>query len=105
VPNSFIRDLFTGPANDHYELARVAFAVALISALIFQGYAIAKGQEFDIQAFGIAFATMLAAGGLGISLKDKARPYGLDGNDFAPEDNCDEPRGSRRRSYRVTPSS
>lgn len=69
----FFKDLFCGPSNEHYELARVCLALTTLGLLIFQGYAIFKGQPFSPETFGIGAATILGGGGLGVALKDRAR--------------------------------
>lgn len=68
-----ISDLFKGPDNKHWELARVSFGVALASAVGYQGYALFNGQDFAPEAFGLGLAAILGGGGLGTMFKDNAR--------------------------------
>lgn len=69
----FIRDLFSTADNSNWELARVLTAVFAVALIGYQGYSIYKGQDFDPVSFATGAGAILAAGGLGISLKDKAR--------------------------------
>ena len=69
----FLRDLFTTVDNTHYEIARVAFAISVLSAIGYQGWAIHAGQTYDPLQFASGLATIVAAGGFGIAAKDKAR--------------------------------
>lgn len=81
---NLIKDLFSGPTNTHWELARVLTALQSVALIAYQGYAIAMGQAFEPVTFATGAGAILAAGGLGISLKDKARPKALrDGEEVA----------------------
>lgn len=66
-----LRDWFTGPKNDHYELGRALWALGTVSMLCFTGWHLYLNGEFDVASFGIAFGGILAAGGFGIAAKDK----------------------------------
>ena len=73
----FLRDLFTGPSNTRWDLARVSLGLALLASIGFQGYSIYQDQEYDPLTFAGGIAALLVAGGLSISMKDKARPHSL----------------------------
>lgn len=72
------KELFKGPTGQ-YDSARFLFAIGgmsgILSPIVFQAYALWKGQSWDVLAFCTAYGGMLAAvlgfGGLGISVKDK----------------------------------
>ena len=73
----FIRDLFYGPSNTHWDLARVLtglFSIGLIGGIV---YNIAQGGGFEPVSYAQAAGLILGAGGLGIAAKDIARPKGL----------------------------
>lgn len=73
VSNVF-RGWFTGTNNESYELARALWAICVLAMICYQGYAIFKGQTFHPESFGIGMAGILAAGGAGVALKDRAHP-------------------------------
>jgi len=55
------------------EMGRILWFLGAVGAVVFQGYVIYKGQEFDPLQFAGGYATLLAAGGFGIAQKDKVR--------------------------------
>lgn len=62
-----------------YDTARILFALsglsAIFSPLVFQGWAMYRGQAWDATAFCLAYGGLLTSiilgGGLGIATKDK----------------------------------
>ena len=70
-----LKDWFTGLDNHHYELGRFLWFAAVVAAIVYPGAAMYfNHQEFDVQAFCIGLAAILAAGGFGVAQKDSARP-------------------------------
>lgn len=75
----FIRNMLMGPGNVSLDAGRVLWVfgalVFIIGSLAFQGYAVYLGQPFSMIEFGTGFgggfATIMALGGVGISLKDR----------------------------------
>jgi hypothetical protein len=73
-----LRDMFKGPAGS-YDTARILFAIGglfgIVAPVVFQAWAISKGQNWDPLAFCTAYGAELAAilslGGFGIATKDK----------------------------------
>ncbi len=73
----FIKDILTGIDNQTYDIGRASFLCALLSFLGLEIYAVVwKNAPFDLQAFGIAFGTMIAALGAALNLKSKTEPSG-----------------------------
>lgn len=69
--NRVFREWFTGPGSREYELARVMFALVIVSGLGFQGFAVYRGQAFSMIEFGTGMGGLLALGGLGTKFKDE----------------------------------
>jgi len=65
-----LKDWFTGPTNENYELSRAMWAAGFVLSMIYQGWALYRGQEYDIRTFAEAVGIILAAGGAGTALKD-----------------------------------
>jgi len=63
-------NMFKGVDNNSWEMGRVLWFLTGVAGVIFQGYAIYKGQNFDPLTFFGGAATLLAAGGFGIKQKD-----------------------------------
>lgn len=67
-----LRDLFMGPGNLAWDLARFGAAGGFISFFALSFYKVFAGQEVSLTDFGTGFgAIALAVGGL-IALKDRA---------------------------------
>lgn len=72
------REMLKGPGGS-YDTARILYATGglamTIAPVVFQGVALAKGQDWDPAAFcagyGGGLAGVLSLGGLGIATKDK----------------------------------
>lgn len=65
---------FTGPNNNDYELGRALWFLAVMAAIVYPGMAMYfQKQAFDVQAFCIGLAAILAAGGFGVAQKDVAK--------------------------------
>lgn len=65
------REWFTGPGSQEFELARLLFALAVVSGLGCQAFALWKGQAFSMIEFGAGMGGLLTAGGLGTKFKDE----------------------------------
>lgn len=65
-----LKDWFTGPASEHYEMARFLFFVGFFTGLTAQVYAIYQGQEFDFRSFAESIGIMLVTGGGATAIKD-----------------------------------
>lgn len=69
-----LRDWFTGPDNEHYEMGRFLWFASVLAAIAYPGAAMYfNKQAFDVQAFCLGLAAILAAGGFGVAQKDIAR--------------------------------
>lgn len=92
------RHMFTGTDNQSFELGRVMWALTVLSAIVYQGVALAfKNQEFDVTDFGTGMGIILAAGGVGVAVKDIANPMNRKANvkvSSAEEVNIDARGGS-----------
>ena len=76
---SLLRNALKGPSNNGFDAARILWVGGTLAFILggigFQAYAIHEGQTFSMVEFGTGFggglAAVLAAGGVGISLKDR----------------------------------
>lgn len=74
-----LRNALMGPGHTSFDSGRMLWVGSMLSFLVggltLQVMAIIHGQPFSMTDFGIGFgggaATLLAAGGIGISLKDR----------------------------------
>lgn len=64
-------DWLTGPGNDNYELGRFLWISSAISMNVFSGMHLYMNGVFDVLNFSLGAGGLLAAGGFGISQKDK----------------------------------
>ena len=71
--NKVLRGWFTGPNNQDFELGRALWALGTLALIVYQGYALYKNQEFSPETFGIGLGAVLAAGGVGVAVKDRGR--------------------------------
>jgi hypothetical protein len=65
-----LKDWFTGPNNDNFEISRAMWAIGFLLGMGYQGYAIYQGQEFDLRTFAESLGIILVAGGAGTAVKD-----------------------------------
>lgn len=73
-----LRDWFTTPTNEHYELGRALWALGCIAVLGMSGWHLWKNGQFDVGELGLAYAGLLAAGGFGVATKDRAARHQQD---------------------------
>lgn len=66
-----IKDWFTCPNNESYEAGRFLWFVSVLSAIGYSGAHLYLNSEFSIMEFGGGIAALIAAGGWGISAKDR----------------------------------
>jgi hypothetical protein len=58
--------------SGHFELGRMLWALSTLGLIAYQGLAIwLNHQSFSPTEFGLGAASILAAGGFGIAVKDK----------------------------------
>lgn len=70
----FMADLFKGPGNQAWELARFSAAVAILSyTFAFLWALIRLGKVPDWSSLGIGYAAVMGAAGLYIGIKDFTR--------------------------------
>jgi hypothetical protein len=72
-----IKDWLTGPDGVTYDPARGLWIVGMIAFLAFTGHGVYKGKEFDMVNFGIAFSSLLVAGGAGVKIKESTEPKSI----------------------------
>ncbi len=65
-------DWLSGPTNEHYEAGRFLWFVSVLAAIGYAGAHLYVNGVFDILEFGGGIAALLAAGGFGIGVKDRA---------------------------------
>jgi len=71
MPN-FFKQLVTNADNETHNVLRHGVLWGGIALILMQGYAIYKGQTFEVQQFGIALGALLGGGGVGIGVSSKA---------------------------------
>lgn len=66
--------LFTESDNATFDIARVLAAVAVISGIGLQIYAVGwKGQAFDMQVFGVGTGSLFAGVGVALGMKKDSK--------------------------------
>jgi hypothetical protein len=66
--------IFSGPDNQTTDVARVLWAVGVVSFIGFAGWHVIANHQFDPMAYGTGLGAVLAGGGAGVGLKYKAEP-------------------------------
>jgi len=69
-----INDWFTGPDGKTYDPARALWFAGILTFLAFTGHDLYKNGKFDMVNFGIAYGSLLVAGGAGVKLKETTEP-------------------------------
>jgi hypothetical protein len=73
----FVNDLLTGIDNQTFDIARVLWAVTVVTFLVLSCWNVVETkQPFDYQQFGIGAGLVLAGGGAGVALKGRTEPQG-----------------------------
>lgn len=67
-----LHDWFTGPCNDNFEAGRFLWFASVVAAIGYAGAHLFINGVFSIIEFGGGIAALLAAGGWGVGVKDKA---------------------------------
>ena len=62
---------FEGPNGAGFDTARILFALGGVAGIVYQGFALYRGQAWDPLAFFGGAGGYIGGSGLGISLKDK----------------------------------
>ena len=71
----FLMKLLSGKDNATPDVSRILLLLGAIAMVFYTGYdVIVHNTVFDAGSFGIAFGTLLAAGGAGIAIKGKTEP-------------------------------
>lgn len=70
---NFFHDLLTGTSNMEYEISRVLWLMAVLSYIVFSGWHLHQNGVFEAMNFGLGFGAILAAGGYGTAVKDRAK--------------------------------
>ena len=68
------KDCFTGIDGATYDPARILWFVGIVAFLCFTGHWVYTGHEFNMVNFGIAFSSLLVAGGIGVKVKESSEP-------------------------------
>lgn len=67
-----IRHMLYGLGNDHPELGRVLWGVAVVAGIAYSGWHLGRDGVFNIIEFGTGMGLLLAGGGGAIAMKDTA---------------------------------
>ena len=71
----FLRHCFTGIDGQSWDLGRILWAIGVLAYIAYAGISLWHNKTpFDMQAYGIGFAAVLAAGGAALALKAKTEP-------------------------------
>ena len=65
-----LKDWFTAPGNENFELARAMWAVGFVCAMGYQAADIWQGQPFDLRTFAESLGIILVGGGAATAVKD-----------------------------------
>jgi len=78
----FLRHILTGDDNATYDVGRTLWACGVLVFLFLVVYCTIKHPEptFDMQAFGIGFGAVLAAGGGMVAWMRSPQPSGKQGD-------------------------
>jgi len=71
---TFLQHLFTGADNQTFDIARVLWAIGVLSFIGFAGWHVAQNHQFDPVGYGAGLGAVLAAGGAGVGFKGKTEP-------------------------------
>lgn len=72
--NKFLKDCVTGIDGESYDIGRAALALVSIGFVVFAGWAVFHGKDFNPQDYGIGAGSILGGGGAGIAMKGKTEP-------------------------------
>jgi len=74
-----IKDWMTGPDGVTYDPARALWMLGIVSFLAFTAHGVYKDDKaFDMVNFGLAFSSLLVAGGAGVKIKESSEPKAVD---------------------------
>ena len=59
-----------GIGNEHFDLARIAWALSILAGIGYSGAHMFMHGEFNIIEFGTGMGALLAAGGAAVATKD-----------------------------------
>lgn len=71
---TWLKQLFTGKDCETQDLGRWSWAFSLSSLIGIAAYEAWTGKAVDLQSFGIAISTVVAAHGVAIGLKKDTEP-------------------------------
>ena len=71
--NKFFTDLVTGTSNLDYELSRVLWLLGGLAYLAYGGFHLFQNGTFNPLEFGGGFGALMAGGGWGTAVKDRAK--------------------------------
>jgi hypothetical protein len=77
VKKGFIRDLFMGPNNEHWDLGRIIAGFTNLAMVLSIAWNISLGLPLDVDKIGIGVAAVLGACAALIYAKDRARAENL----------------------------
>ena len=69
-----IKHIFTGLDGETYDISRVLWMIGVVAFLCFTGYDVWKNQKFDMASYGLAYSGLLAAGAVGVKIKESQEP-------------------------------
>ena len=59
-------------ADERYlDLFRIGYSLGILAFIVYQGYYVFNGGDFDAVAFGTGFGAILFGGGVGVGLRGK----------------------------------
>ena len=75
--NHLLSDCFTTRDGGSWDAGKIAWAFGIFAFLGLESWNVVVAKNaFDMQAFGIGFGAVLAAGGAALALKAKTEPGG-----------------------------
>jgi hypothetical protein len=70
----FLKHCFTGKDKETFDIARVLWALGILSFIAYAGWTVFHSRTFDPQAYGAGFGLIMASGGASVWAKAKTEP-------------------------------
>ena len=72
--NTVLQQLLTGKDNETHDIGRWLAVLTVLAGIGYQGWAIYKGQPFDLQNFGVGAGALFTGVGAMLKLKEGTEP-------------------------------